>query len=73
MGIGGAPHPPAAALGCQSQCWSFMLPAAAGAWQVDEKTTALMFPSAGNAAMGEGGKGKEGLEKGCGEGKVGTE
>lgn len=46
-----------------------MLPAAAGAWQVDEKTTALMFPSAGNAAMGgkegDGGdvEGKEGLER----------
>lgn len=70
-GTGGAPHPPTAALGCQSRCCSFMLLASAGAWQVDEKTTALMFLSAGNAAINRGGEegdgggveGKEGLER----------
>lgn len=79
LGYSGSSPPLTAALGRQSRCCGFMLPAAAGAWQVDEKTTALMFPSAGNAAMGGkegvgGVEGKEGLEreKEGGEGKGGT-
>lgn len=68
-------HPPAAALGCQSRGCGSGIPEAAGAWQVDEKTTALMFPSAGNAAIGR--EGKRGMgnggERGIGEGKGGTE